>query len=511
MTTRARAYIVVLPTALFPLMATAAPQVREHTKLPVHYDRGAAQVGSTGKVSVPAQSPDRLGADAGSPAGDEANLIPSFDLGAGVPVRHATVHRHARPEDRMALTEETIVNMPRGGTPVPVARGISWLNWINLDIRKNILIARGITLHGGFGANFFSDQAPSTTPYRDFRFDTREAYVTFGIGDHLFVDLGRFNLKAGVASGFNPTDFFRTATVLNLDTNDVTALRERRLGTFMAHVQMFTPVVDVAAAIAPRLTRRHDERYLSVDENFDLGLERTNPDWREEMSFTFPGVPRYAPSVYVYHDRQSLKFGASSAVLLTSKATGYAEWAGWNRGSVVDDALSNARTAGLLPSITPDPDVGGGGECFRQQLAIGVTYALLPKVSLSLEYEYSGAGLTDTQLQRLTREGQSGWLGAATYWTVRQYSVVQQDPLGRHTGFVRFAWSDAFVRNLSLSAIAQVNLWDGSGAYQASALYSFHGGWAANLQGNLTAGNTRGEYGSLPQSGAVLTRIVKFF
>ncbi|NVN09775.1 hypothetical protein [Nguyenibacter vanlangensis] len=515
-----RVIFVALPTALLPITASAATIGKGKTVPAAHHARATGNATAAGKAPGPTRG--LAGAGPGAASRDEANLIPAVGLsvpggaipeasGPEAPVHHVVAHRYARPEDRWALTEETIVNTPRGGTPVPVARGIPWLNWVNLDIRQNVRLAKSITLHGGFGFNLFSDQAPSMTPYRDFRFDTREAYVTVGAGDHFFVDIGRFNLKAGVASGFNPTDFFRTATVLNVDTNDVTALRERRLGTFMAHAELFTPTIDVAAAIAPRLTRSHDEHYLAVDENFDLGLERTNPDWREELRLTFPGVTRFAPAAYVYHDRHAVKFGASSAVLLSSKATGYAEWAGWNRGTIVSDALTNALAAGLLPSFTPDPDIGGGGERFRQQLAIGITYALLPKVSLSLEYDYSEAGLTKGKMQLLTSAGQAGGLGAATYWVVRQYGVDQQDPLGRHTGFVRFAWSDAFVRNLSLSAIAQINLGDGSGAYQASVTYSFHGGWAVNLQGNLTAGSTRGEYGSVPQSGAVLTRIVKYF
>ena len=63
--------------------------------------------------------------------------------------------------------------------------------------------------------------------------ELREAFISWQPADGTWIDLGRINLKSGVAVGYNPTDFFRTRAVVEPLTADPTVLREDRLGTLM--------------------------------------------------------------------------------------------------------------------------------------------------------------------------------------------------------------------------------------------------------------------------------------
>jgi len=63
--------------------------------------------------------------------------------------------------------------------------------------------------------------------------DFREGYLGWRPFEGGYLDLGRINLKSGVALGYNPTDFFKTRAVVEPLSADPSVLREDRLGTLM--------------------------------------------------------------------------------------------------------------------------------------------------------------------------------------------------------------------------------------------------------------------------------------
>ena len=65
------------------------------------------------------------------------------------------------------------------------------------------------------------------------RNDLRELFVEWQPTDTAWLELGRVNIRNGVALGFNPTDFFRPRTVIEPLTADPSVLREDRLGALM--------------------------------------------------------------------------------------------------------------------------------------------------------------------------------------------------------------------------------------------------------------------------------------
>ena len=44
--------------------------------------------------------------------------------------------------------------------------------------------------------------------------DWREGFLSWEAVDNTYVDGGRINLKTGAALGYNPTDFFKTRSVV---------------------------------------------------------------------------------------------------------------------------------------------------------------------------------------------------------------------------------------------------------------------------------------------------------
>ena len=65
----------------------------------------------------------------------------------------------------------------------------------------------------------------------------REAYVSWEPLTRTYIEAGRINLRNGIALGFNPTDFFKTRSLVSQASLDPSARRNNRLGAFMVQGQ----------------------------------------------------------------------------------------------------------------------------------------------------------------------------------------------------------------------------------------------------------------------------------
>ena len=59
----------------------------------------------------------------------------------------------------------------------------------------------------------------------------REAYLSWARTDDQIIDFGRVNVRHGVATGFNPTDWFKEGALRSIVSPDPLMLRENRQGT----------------------------------------------------------------------------------------------------------------------------------------------------------------------------------------------------------------------------------------------------------------------------------------
>ena len=107
----------------------------------------------------------------------------------------------------------------------------------------------------------------------------------------------------------------------------------------------------------------------------------------------------------------------------------------------------------------------------RTSLSLGFSYTPVDtKLTLNLEYHYS-AGRHSRR-----RTGRNWFNAAAQYhynaavdaelWYFRSYAQDQEEPETRHSAFLRADWMDAFVTDLELTALANINVQDGSALVQ---------------------------------------------
>jgi hypothetical protein len=438
------------------------------------------------------------------PPAAEAPAPPS----SPAPTSDATKHNYL--EDALTFTpqRDSLV------VPYPPPAPASWEDRLFLDSRDEWNLGDNVTFDY---SGRFNLRAANDIPFpnhESVRNDLREAYLSWHPATGTWIDLGRVNVKSGVAVGYNPTDYFRTRAVVEPLTADPAILREDRLGTLMLLGQHVWPAGSLTAVYAPQVTQP-TAIYNNLDlPSFDPMLDRTNAENRFLLKGNVTIANGFAPELLLYHADERTQVGANLTASVNAQTIAYLEWSGGVSPSLAADALSYGRETGTLPRNAPAPIPIDSDQFFRNELAPGISYTPPnARLTFNVEYHFNQAGFTPQDWRNWFNAGaRSGSIPglAAELWYIRSYAQDQQQPLSRQSAFLRAAWTDAFVHDLDLTALANIDLQDGSGLLQATADYYLSRVWTIGAQASLTFGTRRSEFGSLPQAGGILLRVARY-
>ena len=397
--------------------------------------------------------------------------------------------------------------------PQPPPTPASWQGRLFLDTRDAWHATDTLTLNYSGRFNLRAANDLPFPSHENVLNELRETYASWEPAPGTWIDIGRINVKSGVAVGYNPTDFFRSRAVVEPLTADPAVLREDRLGTLMLMGQHTWQGGSITAGFAPRVTLPTAIYKTNDLPSFDPMLDRTNADFRYFIKGSLSLADDFAPEMLLYHAGNRTKVGTNVTMSIGRHVVGYLEWAGGVDTNLIDSALRYGRQTGTLPPNAPSPIPVDTSAHFQNDLAIGASYATEANITFNLEYHFYQPGFSrqDWNNWFAPGAGTSGASGiASTLWYIRSYSADQEVPTSRHSVFLRANWVDAFVPYLDLTAIANVSLIDGSGFVQANADYYLSQHWTIGGLGSFTFGAQRSEFGSLPQAGTILLRLVRY-
>jgi len=333
------------------------------------------------------------------------------------------------------------------------------------------------------------------------RNELREAFVTWAGDDGVFLQAGRVNLRNGVAVGFNPTDFFKTGAVVSRTTEDPSVQRTNRLGTLVARAEMVGAAGAAAFTMAPGLGQA-DRRWWSDARAYGLALHRTNRDSRWLADVTWTLADDVSPQVLLYRDDGGTRLGLNLTRGIGDRVVVYGEWAGGFGQDLASRAIQELRRTGQLPARARNAVPTETGERFLSQLAVGLSYAGDYKDTTHLEYHFNQGGLDGHDWQRWLAAGRAGGPSAAAqFWAIRGYAREVQEPLAKHSLFVRTFRQDAGLIGLDLSGLADIDLQDGSVFVQAHAEYRLTDAVTAGVTAGTALGGRESEYGTLARVG----------
>jgi hypothetical protein len=301
----------------------------------------------------------------------------------------------------------------------------------------------------------------------------------------LYLDGGRINLRSGVASGYNPTDFFKRNAVRVATSLDPGALRSNRLGVVMLRAQRIGESGALAVALAPRLGS--GDGSMPDTRGVALALERTN-DAAQALVKWAPRLSQSASLDVLAYAREGDKpqAGLGFSAVLADAWVLNAEWAGGRRP--------------MLPQLGAVGAVGAANAAeprthWRNRAALNVVWTMPFGLDLTLERQYVGDAMDAATWRR--------WRAASGLAEQRALGVLavrraqEQEALVRNAWFARADWRDAFgVRGLNVSGFTQRNAYDSSALSQLAASLPLRQAWSVQGQWVRYSGARDSEFGS---------------
>jgi hypothetical protein len=398
--------------------------------------------------------------------------------------------------------------------PLPPPTPATWENWLFLDTRDEWRLGEAFQLHYSGRLNIRTSNSIPFPSHENVRNELRELFVEWQPAETIWIEVGRVNIRNGVALGFNPTDFFRPRTVIEPLTADPSVLREDRLGVLMLTGQALWRYGSVTVAYAPKVTTPTPIYGIRNEQNFDPGLDRTNAEDRVLVKTSLNLAEQFNPELLYYHAGNRTQIGANLTTPIGRNTVAYLEWAGGTRSDLIADAFRYGQETGTLPASATMLLPNDSGARFMNDLAVGVSYATENRVTINLEYHFHEAGFSSRDWSNwFNASARRGFIPGvnSALWYLRSYAQDQQEPMSRHVAFLRLDWQDALVKDLELTALATVNLQDASGFLQATAEYHLSRAWTIAGLVNGTYGGRRSEYGSLPGVASALLRASRYF
>lgn len=389
--------------------------------------------------------------------------------------------------------------------PYPPSQASRWQNRASVDASLSWRPAKPIalTLSGRF--NVFAQDGMKLVSPDTIRVDLREAYATWQPIRDFFVEAGRVNVREGVALGFNPTDFFKTGTLVDQSSLDPSVVRQNRLGTVMVRAQAIGGGVSVNAAVAPKLASPPpliESDPIGVDPH----LGAMNGAWRAEATLGLE-VADLSPKFLGYLEGGRSRIGFNASRPIGGAVIAYLEWAGGPEKNLAKRAADVGKQTGTLPQNARIVRLGFGETSFRNDVAAGFSWTMAATLTLNTEYHFHQGGFT--------RADWSYWFShpaeANQLWYVRGYANDQQEPVSRHQLFARLAWPRFLSPDFEVDGFAFVDLIDGSVLSQLSLTDYLSKDWtlAAFISGNF--GAPRSERGSFPQAANLILQITRYF
>jgi len=386
-------------------------------------------------------------------------------------------------------------NRSRLLVPVPT-QNPTWQNRTSLDFDYSWQVSEDVKFSLSDRLNAFEGDTISFPSYENVRNDLREALVSYEIFPRTYLEAGRINLKNGIALGFNPTDFFKSRTTINMASIDPSVLKEDRLGSLMVEIQKIWDNGAFTLAYSPKVEAQ-TPLLLTPPASFDPLFGQTNSNNRFLASLSY-NIADLNPQALIFFDNVGTHIGVNISRVISSSVVAYGEWSGVRETSLTMRAVEFGQDTGSLPQGAPVVPQTDTRKSFQNDFALGVSWISSFKLTINLEYHYYQSGFETTDFKNWLSLGNANSQLASEMWFIRQYAADQQVPLMQHEIFLRFGLQDVIPSKLNVDCVMFVSPYDGSTLTQASAQYFLSRNWTVGLYVGGILGSNRTVEGSNP-------------
>jgi hypothetical protein len=408
-----------------------------------------------------------------------------------------------------AYLEDALTGWLNKGLLVPVpTESPDWRNRTSLDLDYSWQFAEKFRLSLSNRLNTIEGDTVTFPSGENLRNDFREGYLSWELFPRTYLEAGRINLKNGVALGYNPTDYFKSRTMVDSASIDPSSLREDRLGSIMVKCQKIWDNGAVTLAFSPRVEAQ-SPLPTTQRASFNPLFGRTNSDNRFLASLSY-NIADLNPQALIFIDNVGTHIGANISRVMSSRIVAYAEWSGVREASLTRRAVTFGQNTDTLPQGSPFLPQTDAGKSFQNDLALGASWTSGFNLTINMEYHFHQAGFGAADFNNWVSLGNANPGLASEFWFIRQYATDQQEPLMQHEFFLRFDWQDIIPSKLNVGGVMFISPYDGSVLTQASAQYFISRNWTVGLYLGGTLGSAGTVEGSLPWSASGVLQIVRY-
>lgn len=332
-------------------------------------------------------------------------------------------------------------------------------------------------------------------------FNIKELYYKGSFAEISFYEVGRINVKEGIAHGYNPTDYFKGSTSLTL-SNDPKERKENRLGALLVSETFFLDKLTLKGLYAPKISVDKDSIF-SNKKYIGLHLDETNYHDRASLFVDYSGFKDVSSSVILHYDEDNVHFGFNVSYV-------YDNWIMYLENSLKkgkSDITKSIEKNGISQEIY---NHFHHNKKYIDQAVLGINYTSESNIVTTFEYIFNSGGLDKSdwddwfELQkehpRFTRD-----LG------IIRTDIAESESLMSKQAFFVLSRASDIRTNLDASFLAWINPYDGSTLSQIGLEYACHDSLQTNLFVRNYQGKKESEYGSALNNYEVLIEAEYFF
>ena len=378
-----------------------------------------------------------------------------------------------------------------------------WSNLMRLGFQSDIAVKENLSFKTNLLLNAYTRKDDSFSASDDFRLDVKEAYLSWQQSPHHFFDIGRINIKSGVATGFNPTDYFKVGALLDRNTEDISQLRDARIGSLALRAQSLWASGALTLVASPKISQQ--TKHWTNDKNIiGLNLQKSNDRSRFLLKLNQKMFNSIEPEFIYYNESGNHNLGLNLSQSINQQWITYAEWNIGNRRSLINEALHKPRESNQLATDIFTQFPNDSSKAYLQQLAIGASFTTNSNITTKLEYHYNQAGLSSSETDKWFDALESANPQAVRQaLSVRALSQSRNEPLGQHSLFLRTSMNDALIDKLDFTGLLITDLNDYSQLIQVGAEYELNPQSLLSFRLTSFQGNTKSIYGSLSRDETV--------
>ena len=318
----------------------------------------------------------------------------------------------------------------------------------------------------------------------------KDLYYKTAYDERYFFELGRMNVKEGIASGYNPTDYFKGGSSFTLSV-DPKEKKENRLGALLIQASAILDNMTIKVLYAPKVSIKSQSIWASKT-YVGAHLDESNSQDRTTLYVGYTGFDTMSISGLLHTNDDGLNLGVNLSYIDEGTI-----W--YMEGSIVEKK-SNIDT--VLGTKNP-------AQSYSPELSLGVNYTSATNIVGTFEYIYNHAGFNNGDWKNYFSLSKKSPLYAGELAKERGALLGNAKMMSKHTLFMMARQSDVLT-NLDWTLLSWLNPVDKSSLLQVGMSYAYEE-VLFSIDARAYMGTSHTEYGSYPNEYEGLLSMTYFF